>query len=114
MRLNRHAPIRSTARQIGCVVAALSLLVLAGCRKPTALAAPPPPTVGVPIHGTSDLFGRFYLVPFDVNPGEEDCASCLSGDEFKQRLDNMPGEMGLDVQFVVKQAVERASELGKL
>ncbi len=44
-------------------------------------------------HGTSDLFGRFYLVPFDVNPDEENCESCLSGDEFKQRLDNMPGRL---------------------
>jgi hypothetical protein len=45
-------------------------------------------------HGTRDPFGRFYLCPADIDPTAEDpAASCLSGDEFKSRLDNMPGRL---------------------
>ena len=43
-------------------------------------------------HGTRDSFDRFHLVPVDVAE-KDDCASCISGDEFKSRLDNMPGRL---------------------
>jgi uncharacterized caspase-like protein len=43
-------------------------------------------------HGTRDPFGRFYLVTYDVN--DRDMAgTCFSGEEFKTRLENMPGRL---------------------
>ena len=45
-------------------------------------------------HGTRDLFGRFYLVPFVDAPPEADPSEwALSGDEFKKRLEDMPGRL---------------------
>ena len=44
-------------------------------------------------HGMRDDFNRFYLVPFDVQPDDFEGTSCLPGDEFKSRLDNMPGRL---------------------
>jgi WD40 repeat protein len=43
-------------------------------------------------HGTRDLFGTFSLVPVDIDPKDVG-RSCLSGDEFKNRLDAMPGRL---------------------
>jgi uncharacterized caspase-like protein len=43
-------------------------------------------------HGTRDLFGRFYLVTFDVRMDDPE-HTCLAGDVFKDRLDNMPGRL---------------------
>ena len=37
----------SKARSAGCALGALALLISSGCKKPAAMAAPPPPTVGV-------------------------------------------------------------------
>ncbi len=44
-------------------------------------------------HGTRDLFGNFYLCPWDMRSDDEDCATALSGNEFKKRLENMPGRL---------------------
>jgi predicted Zn finger-like uncharacterized protein len=44
-------------------------------------------------HGTRDMFGQFYLCPSDMNPRDRDCATCLSGKLFKERLDAMPGRL---------------------
>lgn len=44
-------------------------------------------------HGSRDAFGRFYLVPFDVKPGADESEWGLSGDEFKKRLEDMPGRL---------------------
>ena len=47
-------------------------------------------------HGTRDPFGRFYMVPAGT-PEDMSLAdvaqSCFSGDEFKARLDAMPGRL---------------------
>jgi hypothetical protein len=42
-------------------------------------------------HGTRDPFGNFYLCPVDMSPTDD--TSGLSGDEFKKRLENMPGRL---------------------
>ncbi|HEY1187204.1 MAG TPA: caspase family protein [Gemmata sp.] len=45
-------------------------------------------------HGTRDAFGRFYLVPYvDATPKTEESDWALSGDEFKKRLEEMPGRL---------------------
>ncbi|MFO0937564.1 MAG: caspase family protein [Gemmataceae bacterium] len=41
--------------------------------------------------GRDDDTGKFYLIPVDVTPSLED--SCLSGEELKSRLENMPGRL---------------------
>ena len=43
-------------------------------------------------HGTRDPLGRFYLVPVDVSE-DDPAGTCFSGDEFKARLDKMPGRL---------------------
>jgi Leucine-rich repeat (LRR) protein len=44
-------------------------------------------------HGARDpRNGRFYLVPVDVSEDDPE-GTCLSGDEFKSRLENMPGRL---------------------
>jgi uncharacterized caspase-like protein len=43
-------------------------------------------------HGMHDEFSRFFLVPVDVNP-KNPSGTCLSGDEFRRRLENMPGRL---------------------
>jgi WD40 repeat protein len=43
-------------------------------------------------HGSRDLNGKVYLVPVDIND-EDPTGTCLSGDEFKSRLENMPGRL---------------------
>jgi hypothetical protein len=43
-------------------------------------------------HGTRDPEGKFYLVPVDINP-RDPFHTCFAGDEFKSRLDNMPGRL---------------------
>jgi hypothetical protein len=43
-------------------------------------------------HGTRDPFGHFYLVPVDISETDP-AGTCFSGDEFKSRLDNMPGRL---------------------
>jgi uncharacterized caspase-like protein len=43
-------------------------------------------------HGMRDPRGRFYLVPVDVDV-EDPAGTCLSGDEFKTRLENMSGRL---------------------
>ena len=43
-------------------------------------------------HGTRDPFGQFYLVPVDIAP-DDPAGTCFSGDEFKRRLENMPGRL---------------------
>ena len=43
-------------------------------------------------HGARDpRTGRFFLVPVDVN--DDVVASCVAGEEFKSRLENMPGRL---------------------
>ncbi|AWM40034.1 WD domain, G-beta repeat [Gemmata obscuriglobus] len=45
-------------------------------------------------HGSRDLFGRFYLVPFiESDPTADESEWALSGDEFKKRLEDMPGRL---------------------
>lgn len=45
-------------------------------------------------HGTRDPFGRFYLVPFvESDPTTDPSEWALSGDEFKKRLEDMPGRL---------------------
>lgn len=44
-------------------------------------------------HGSRDLGGGFYLVPADVDPSDDSNRSCMSGEEFKSRLDAMPGRL---------------------
>ena len=45
-------------------------------------------------HGTRDEKNKFYLVPVDVNARDKDpIKTCFSGEEFKSRLDNMPGRL---------------------
>ncbi|MDY3551257.1 caspase family protein [Gemmata sp. JC717] len=45
-------------------------------------------------HGSRDLFGRFYLVPFIESVTTADESEwALSGDEFKKRLEDMPGRL---------------------
>lgn len=43
-------------------------------------------------HGMRDPRGRFFLVPVDVKE-EDPAGTCVSGDEFKMRLENMPGRL---------------------
>jgi WD40 repeat protein len=43
-------------------------------------------------HGMRDPFGRFYLVTADVREDDPE-HTCLPGDVFKDRLDNMPGRL---------------------
>jgi WD40 repeat protein len=43
-------------------------------------------------HGMRDPFGRFYLVTADVKADDPE-HTCLPGDVFKDRLDNMPGRL---------------------
>jgi hypothetical protein len=43
-------------------------------------------------HGTRDPDGKFYLVPVDINE-RDPFHTCFAGDEFKIRLDNMPGRL---------------------
>lgn len=43
-------------------------------------------------HGVRDPFGRFYLVPVDIKD-DDPAGTCFSGDEFKSRLENMPGRL---------------------
>jgi WD40 repeat protein len=43
-------------------------------------------------HGSRDENNKFYLVPSDVT-SKDPFGSCFPGDEFKVRLDNMPGRL---------------------
>jgi WD40 repeat protein/Zn-finger nucleic acid-binding protein len=43
-------------------------------------------------HGTRDPQGKFYLVTFDIDE-RNPFATCFSGEEFKTRLDSMPGRL---------------------
>ncbi len=43
-------------------------------------------------HGTRDGAGRFYFVPVDVSD-DDPIGTCFAGDEFKRRLENMPGRL---------------------
>src|SRR3954452_20993032 len=43
----RRPPFHPSIRRAGGLVLALAILAMTGCQKPAALAAPPPPTVGV-------------------------------------------------------------------
>ncbi len=43
-------------------------------------------------HGTRDRLGRFYLVPVDVDLDDAE-RTCLSGDEFRRRLEALPGKV---------------------
>ncbi|MBN9520515.1 caspase family protein [bacterium] len=43
-------------------------------------------------HGTRDRAGRFYLVPVDVSE-EDPEGTCLAGDEFRRRLEALPGKV---------------------
>ena len=43
-------------------------------------------------HGMRDRQGRFFLVPVDVNL-DDPTGSCVSGEEFKTSLANMPGRL---------------------
>ncbi len=43
-------------------------------------------------HGSKDLFDRFYLVPVDFDGANADRTG-FSGDEFRERLEKMPGRI---------------------
>jgi WD40 repeat protein len=43
-------------------------------------------------HGTRDENDKFFLVPVDINPRDV-TRSCFAGDEFKKRLDKIPGRL---------------------
>ncbi len=43
-------------------------------------------------HGTRDRAGRFYLVPVDISE-DDPAGTCLAGDVFRHRLENMPGKL---------------------
>ena len=44
-------------------------------------------------HGTRDLFGNFYLCTWDMRKDDEELVTALSGNEFKKRLEDMPGRL---------------------
>jgi hypothetical protein len=65
-------------------------------------------------HGTRDPNGNFHLVPVDVREDDPD-ATCLSGDLFKSKLENMPGRLVaiLDACHSGAVAEAKAAEEGK-